>query len=203
MTDVVCSKVSPPVPLRIYTRRYPSEISMITSVVWITGTSVVLYCLYITNCAIFLQYCKRFSIYSLWWAFGVTMLQMAPIISTLVSIRKQITIKNASLLLLYSMSGNNHYSDAITRVMTSQITGISIVSSTVGSGADQKTSKLRVSRLCVSNSLVTGEFPAQKTSGTENVSIWWRHHDERDIACHKRRDTMWLERLLWLPQTWC
>ena len=25
---------------------------------------------------------------------------------------------------------------------------------------------------------VTGEFPAQMASDAENVSIWWRHHDE-------------------------
>ena len=25
----------------------------------------------------------------------------------------------------------------------------------------------------------TGEFPAQRTSNAENVSIWWRHHDIR------------------------
>ena len=25
---------------------------------------------------------------------------------------------------------------------------------------------------------VTGEFPAQRTSNAENVSIWWRHHDQ-------------------------
>ena len=24
---------------------------------------------------------------------------------------------------------------------------------------------------------VTGEFPAQKTSNAENISIWWRHHE--------------------------
>ena len=39
------------------------------------------------------------------------------------------------------------------------------------------TSKLRVTGLCVGNSPVTGEFPAQKASNAENVSIWWRHHD--------------------------
>ena len=38
-------------------------------------------------------------------------------------------------------------------------------------------SKLRVTGLCVGNSPVTGEFPAQKASSGENVSIWWRHHD--------------------------
>ena len=40
----------------------------------------------------------------------------------------------------------------------------------------KKTSKLRVTGLCVGNSPVTGEFPAQMASYSENVSIWWRHH---------------------------
>ena len=40
----------------------------------------------------------------------------------------------------------------------------------------KKTSKLRVTGLCVGNSPVTGEFPAQRASNAENVSIWWRHH---------------------------
>ena len=40
----------------------------------------------------------------------------------------------------------------------------------------KKTSKLRVAGLCAGNSSVTGEFPTQRASNTENVSIWWRHH---------------------------
>ena len=40
----------------------------------------------------------------------------------------------------------------------------------------KKTSKLRVTGLCVGNSPGTGEFPAQMVSNAENVSIWWRHH---------------------------
>ena len=40
----------------------------------------------------------------------------------------------------------------------------------------KKTSKLRVTGLCDGNSPVTGEFPAQRASNAENVSIWWRHH---------------------------
>ena len=40
-----------------------------------------------------------------------------------------------------------------------------------------KTSKLRVTGLCEGNSPVTGEFPAQRSSNAENVSIWWRHHE--------------------------
>ena len=39
-----------------------------------------------------------------------------------------------------------------------------------------KRSKLRVTGLCEGNSLVTGEFPTQRASNAENISIWWRHH---------------------------
>ena len=41
----------------------------------------------------------------------------------------------------------------------------------------KKTSKLRVTGLCLGNSPVTGEFPAQRASNSKNVSIWWRHYD--------------------------
>ena len=41
----------------------------------------------------------------------------------------------------------------------------------------KKTSKLRVTGLCEGNSSGTGEFPAQRDSNVEYVSIWWRHHD--------------------------
>ena len=40
----------------------------------------------------------------------------------------------------------------------------------------KKTSKLRITGLCVGNSPGTGEFPAQMASNAEKVSIWWRHH---------------------------
>ena len=41
----------------------------------------------------------------------------------------------------------------------------------------KKTSKIRVTGLCVGNSPGTGEFPAQMASNAENASIWWRHHE--------------------------
>ena len=41
----------------------------------------------------------------------------------------------------------------------------------------KKISKLRVTGLCAGNSPVTDEFPAQKASNAENLSIWWRHHE--------------------------
>ena len=62
--------------------------------------------------------------------------------------------------------------------IASQITSLTIVYSTVYSSCrSKKTSKLRVTGLCVVNSPVTGEFTTQRTSNAENVSIWWRHHE--------------------------
>ena len=62
--------------------------------------------------------------------------------------------------------------------ITSQITSLTIVYSTVYSDTNQRKhqSKLRVTGLCAGNSPGTGEFPAQRASYAENVSIWWRHH---------------------------
>ena len=71
-----------------------------------------------------------------------------------------------------------HFNDVIMGTMASQITSLTIVVySTVYSGADQrKYQSSGVIDLCVGNSPVTGEFPAQMVSNAENVSIWWRHH---------------------------
>ena len=70
-----------------------------------------------------------------------------------------------------------HYNDVIMSAMASQITSLTIVYSTVYSGADQRKYQSSVSlAFCAGNSSVTGEFPAQKVSNAENVSIWCRHH---------------------------
>ena len=61
--------------------------------------------------------------------------------------------------------------------MAYQITSLTIVYATVCSGSDQRKHQ-RVTGLCAGNSPVTGEFHAQRASNAENVSIWWRHHDE-------------------------
>ena len=42
--------------------------------------------------------------------------------------------------------------------------------------SSKKTSKFRVTGLCEGNSPVTGEFPAQRASNAEKVSIRWRNH---------------------------
>ena len=49
----------------------------------------------------------------------------------------------------------------------------------------KKISKLRVTGLCEGNSPGTVEFPAQKASNAENVSIWWHHHDLFSPNCHE------------------
>ena len=69
------------------------------------------------------------------------------------------------------------YSDVIMGAMASQITGITIVYSTVYSGADQRKHHSSASlAFCAGNSPVTDEFHAQLASNAGNVSIGWRHH---------------------------
>ena len=59
----------------------------------------------------------------------------------------------------------------------------------------KKTSKPCVTCLCAGNSSVTGEFPAQRASNTENVSICWRHHDD-DMYCPQPIKLLKLENVL-------
>ena len=76
--------------------------------------------------------------------------------------------------------GPMHYNDVIMSAMASQITSLTIVYWSVYSRCrSKKTSKLCVTGLCEGNSPVTGEFPTQKASNAENISIWWRHHEVR------------------------
>ena len=64
-----------------------------------------------------------------------------------------------------------HYNDVIMGAMASQISSLTIVYSTFYSGTDErKHQKLRATGLCVGNSPVTGEFPAQMASNADNVS---------------------------------
>ena len=46
----------------------------------------------------------------------------------------------------------------------------------------KKTSKPRVTGLCEGNSPVISEFPTQRASNAESVSIWWRHHENCPIC---------------------
>ena len=111
-----------------------------------------------------------------------------------------------------------HYNDVIMRAMASQITSLTIVYSTVYSRRrSKKTSKLRITDLCAGNSPVTGELPAQRVSNAENISIWWRHHDQlvRGVwygyTCVAANYPEWcwgrnipggLNSIPWLPMLW-
>ena len=46
----------------------------------------------------------------------------------------------------------------------------------------KKISKPRLTSRCAGNSSVTGEFSVQMASKAENVSIWWRHHEPRNLS---------------------
>ena len=74
-----------------------------------------------------------------------------------------------------------HYTDVTMGTIASQITSFTIVYR-LFRRRSKKTSKLRVTGLCVGNSTGTGEFPAQMASNAEKVSIWWRHHGYPDSS---------------------
>ena len=80
----------------------------------------------------------------------------------------------------YLLQSQTHYRDVIMSTVVSPITSLATVYSTVYSRSrSKKAPKLRVTGLCEGNSPVTHEFPAQRASYAENVSIWWRHHADR------------------------
>ena len=77
----------------------------------------------------------------------------------------------------------------------------------------KKTPNLRVTGHCEGTSPMTGEFPAQRASKAEPVSIWWRHRimntadnykHSWQLVKHKfisRLDTVDLSRWVGLPYT--
>ena len=69
-----------------------------------------------------------------------------------------------------------HYNDVIMGSVAFQITSLTIVYSSIYSGADKKKHQSSASLAFAGNSPFSGEFPVQMASNAENVSIWWRHH---------------------------
>ena len=67
--------------------------------------------------------------------------------------------------------------------MASQITSLTIVCllKRLFRRRSKITSKLRITGLCEGNSPVNDDFPTQRASNAENLSIRWRHHEE--ISC--------------------
>ena len=67
-----------------------------------------------------------------------------------------------------SVSNHQPYDCLLNRLLKAQI---------------KETPRLRVTGLCDGNPPVTGEFPVQRVSNAENVSIQWRHHLENVFHC--------------------
>ena len=61
--------------------------------------------------------------------------------------------------------------------MASQITSLTIVYSTVYSGADQRKHQSSASLAFVWEFTGDRWIPTQMASNAENVSMWWRHHE--------------------------
>ena len=77
------------------------------------------------------------------------------------------------------MHSPHHYTDAIMSAMASGVSNHQphdCLLNCLLRLRSKETSRLRVTGLCVGNSPVTSEFPAQMASNAEHVSIWWRHH---------------------------
>ena len=98
--------------------------------------------------------------------------------------------------------------------MTSQINSLTIVYSTVYSGADQRKHQSSASRafVCGIQSGFTGlnKTPlvlrphhkiAQMTSNAENVSNWWRHHGRSELCWVSLRcdliNSFWSSAVIW------
>ena len=74
--------------------------------------------------------------------------------------------------MIFNTTLRGQYCDVIMVAMASQITSLTIVYSTVHSGADQRKYQSSASLAFVS----PVNSPKKMARNAENVSIWWRHH---------------------------
>ena len=69
-----------------------------------------------------------------------------------------------------------HYNDVIMSAMASQITMLRLFTQAFIQAKIKENIKAPRHWPLWGEESVTGEFPAQRASNAENVSIWWRHH---------------------------
>ena len=104
-------------------------------------------------------------------ASSIGKISLFPILSCHVAfVRLYSSILNFTLLCKRKRNHSSHYIGVIVGAMVSQIIGISMICSTVCSGADQRNHQSSAS-LAFVNSSVTNEFPSQRASNAENVYI--------------------------------
>ena len=77
-----------------------------------------------------------------------------------------------------------HQNDVIMSAVASQITSVSTVCSSVGSGADQRKHRSSTTLAFVRWIRRWSEVPAQKASNTEKFSIWLCHHGRFNLWVH-------------------
>ena len=75
----------------------------------------------------------------------------------------------------------SHYIDVIMTTMASQITSLVVFYSIVYQAQIKENIKAPRHWPLSGEFTGTGEFPAQRASNAENVSIWWRHHVSRTL----------------------
>ena len=101
-----------------------------------------------------------------------------PDIACSFALKYAINLYKGCSVMFYILRETIHYDDVRMGAIASQITSLAIVYSAFYSGVDKK-KNIKAPRhwpLC-GEFTGTGEFPAQRASYAENVSIWWRHHE--------------------------
>ena len=105
-----------------------------------------------------------------------------------------ILLSSSSTIAYFKTFKRSHLSLArvkfIMTTMASQITSLTVVYSIVYSGTDQRKHQGSESPAFVFTG--TGEFPVQRASNAENVSIWRRHHaSESDLQALRQYHLIW------------
>ena len=95
--------------------------------------------------------------------------------------------------------GWDHYNDVTISATASQVTGVSIACSIVGSGANQRKHQCSTSLAFVR---IIPRWPAnsphKRAVTRKNVSIWWRRHDGINCEFEKRIYILHLELLCYI-----
>ena len=74
---------------------------------------------------------------------------------------------------------NVHYNDVIMNVMASQFPAARLFIQAFVQAHIKANIKAQVHWPLCGNTPVTGEYPTQRTSNAENISVWWRQHVNR------------------------
>ena len=94
--------------------------------------------------------------------------------------RLTLPLWHSHIIFTINCSARWHYTDVMMTAMVSQITSLTIVYSTVYSGADKE--NIKAPRHWPLGMEITDDRWRQMASNAENVSIWWRHDEDCGLA---------------------